>query len=120
MRMEHSTFLELLHMFLYQRLNSNWHMLCNLSTPIANELRNSRVAQKISEQLWLYATDCANCQSAPCTVNQLHNKQCCATWLIVKWPLYIGLVITTLQHVSVFLEVSYWLQQTSTNSETVN
>jgi hypothetical protein len=46
MRMEHSTFLELLHMFLYQRLESNWHMLCNFTTHNANELRNSRVAQK--------------------------------------------------------------------------
>jgi hypothetical protein len=46
MRMEHSTLLELLHMFLYQRLDSNWHMLCNLTTHTANELRNSRVAQK--------------------------------------------------------------------------
>jgi hypothetical protein len=65
MRMKHSTFLELLHMFLYQRLDSNWHMLCNLTTHNANELRNSRVAQKISEQFWFYATDCANFQSAP-------------------------------------------------------
>jgi hypothetical protein len=47
MRMKHSTFLELLHVFLYQRLDSNWHMLCNLTTHDANELRNSRVAQKI-------------------------------------------------------------------------
>jgi hypothetical protein len=50
MRMEHSTFLELLHTFLYQRLDSNLHMLCNLTTHNADELRNSRVAQKISEQ----------------------------------------------------------------------
>jgi hypothetical protein len=74
-------------MFLYQRLDSNWHTLCNLTTHNANELRNSRVAQKISEQFWFYATDCANCQSAPYTVNQLHNTQCCATWLIVNGPL---------------------------------
>jgi hypothetical protein len=32
------------------------------------------------ETFWLYATDCANCQSAPYTVNQLYNTQCCATW----------------------------------------
>jgi hypothetical protein len=44
MRMEHSL------VFLYQRLDSNWHMLCNLTTHNANELRNSRVAQTISEQ----------------------------------------------------------------------
>jgi hypothetical protein len=38
--------------------------------------------KKITEQFWFYATDCANCQSAPfTTVNQLHNTQCCATWL---------------------------------------
>jgi hypothetical protein len=61
MRMENSTFLELLHMFLYQRLDSNWRMLCNLTTHNANELRNSRVEQKISEQFWFYATDCAIC-----------------------------------------------------------
>jgi hypothetical protein len=74
-------------MFLYQRLDSNWHMLCNLTNHNANELRNSRVVQTISQQFWFYATDCANCQSAPYTVNQLHNTQCCATWLIVNGPL---------------------------------
>jgi hypothetical protein len=76
-------------MFLYQRLDSNWHMLCNLTTHDANKLRNSRVAQRISEQFWFYATDCANCQSAPYTVNQLHNTHCCAAWLIVNGPLKI-------------------------------
>jgi hypothetical protein len=54
--------------------------LCNLTTHNPNELRNSRVAQNISEQFWLYATDWANCQSASYTVNLLHNTQCCATW----------------------------------------
>jgi hypothetical protein len=43
--------------------------------------------KRISEPFWFYATDCANCQSAPYTVNQLHNTQCCATWLIVNGPL---------------------------------
>jgi hypothetical protein len=75
-------------MFLYQRLDSNWHMLYNLTIHNANGLRNSRVAQKISEQFWFYATDCAICQSAPYTVNQLHNTQCCATRLIMNGPLY--------------------------------
>jgi hypothetical protein len=89
MRMKHSTLLEPLHVFLYQRLDSIWNMLCNLSTHNANELRNSRVAQKISEQFWFYATDCANCQSAPYTVNQLRKTHCCATWLIVNGPLIV-------------------------------
>jgi hypothetical protein len=63
-------------------------LLCNLTTHNANELRNIRVAQKkISEQFLFYATDCANCQSAPYTVNQLHNTQFCATRLIVNGPL---------------------------------
>jgi hypothetical protein len=48
--MEHSTFLELLHMVLYQRFDSNSDILCNLTTHNPNELRNSRVAQNISEQ----------------------------------------------------------------------
>jgi hypothetical protein len=95
MRMEHSTFLKLFHMFVYQRLDSNWHMLCNVTTHNANELRNSRVAQEISEQFWFYATDCANCQLAPYTVNQLHNTQCCAH----DWS-WMGLLRETMRNLN--------------------
>jgi hypothetical protein len=45
--------------------------------------------KKISEQFWFYATDCANCQSAPYTVNQLHNTQCLPARLIVNGPLNV-------------------------------
>jgi hypothetical protein len=67
--MEHSTFLELLHMFLHQRLDSDWHMLCNLTTHNANELRNSRAAQKSSDFM----------QQIVQIVNQ-HHKRSTSEW----------------------------------------
>jgi hypothetical protein len=46
-------------------------MLCNLTTHNANELRNSRVAQKILEQFRFYATDYATCDLS---INTIHGQ----------------------------------------------